>query len=583
MKRFATFLLIVTLGFAAVSSLGFGVAYTSTDQNGIISADTTWASAGNPYLLTGPVAVKGGVTLTIESGATVNLNNFYIQVNGTLIIRGTASSPVTISGGSLTYTSVGNGWNPPTGSGCLIEYTNFNSVTVSSAVALEVNNCFADSSISVAGSSAVTGSNLKALSVTDDSVVTNNNIGSLHVLGGTPTISDNNIQLIDGSAGSPTISNNIIDSIGGYSSNNTMPSQLAGSAPMISGNTISRGIQLTASFPVITNNVILGYLYGEGMTINDGYGPTDNSYSLYGDSAIIAVTANSGSPVIYNNTLTGHNYIYTHETFDYGMRSTETIGVMTAGIVVSGTYANPTISQNVISDCSTGIEAQTEGKVTIDNNYISNTQASNLQGIVVTSSKQVLIEHNYVDQRLFFDGTENLLIRNNTIFNATIGIRSVAPSTLIYNNIEVTSGYSLFVDSSGNVDAANNWWGKTDIEAISRSIYDNKKDFNLGTATFMPILNSKNLQAMPQLNEPISGITYPIPAPSTQTSSPTVQPQQQTPPSSGANNATQQNIDWAQVALYTLLTVIAIALCAIALLLYRRNKLQNAALRIQKN
>jgi hypothetical protein len=43
-----------------------------------------------------------------------------------------------------------------------------------------------------------------------------------------------------------------------------------------------------------------------------------------------------------------------------------------------------------------------------------------------------------------------------------------------------------------DVDASSNWWGTTDLLAINQSIYDFKRDFNLGVVTFTPILESPN-------------------------------------------------------------------------------------------
>jgi hypothetical protein len=52
------------------------------------------------------VAVNNGVTLTIEPGVTVNLNSFYIRVNGTLTARGTDNDKISFNGGYIVFTSV---------------------------------------------------------------------------------------------------------------------------------------------------------------------------------------------------------------------------------------------------------------------------------------------------------------------------------------------------------------------------------------------------------------------------------------------------------------------------------------------
>jgi len=66
---------------------------------------------------------------------------------------------------------------------------------------------------------------------------------------------------------------------------------------------------------------------------------------------------------------------------------------------------------------------------------------------------------------------------------------------------------------SESVTVSNNWWGTTDQQAISNSIYDSKNDFNLGTVNFVPFLAAPNPQA-PSLNTPIP-TPHPSASPST--------------------------------------------------------------------
>jgi hypothetical protein len=84
-KSFALILIIIGISsLILISTLHVGLAQGGTNESGLISSDTTWTKANSPYSLTGPVAVNQGVTLKIEAGTIVNLNNFYLRVNGTL-------------------------------------------------------------------------------------------------------------------------------------------------------------------------------------------------------------------------------------------------------------------------------------------------------------------------------------------------------------------------------------------------------------------------------------------------------------------------------------------------------------------
>ncbi len=81
-----------------------------TKVSGVISANTTWALASSPYLVTGDVTVNPGVTLTIEAGVVVK---FYpgtnLTVNGILSAVGTSDQRIYFT--SLKDDSVGGDSN----------------------------------------------------------------------------------------------------------------------------------------------------------------------------------------------------------------------------------------------------------------------------------------------------------------------------------------------------------------------------------------------------------------------------------------------------------------------------------------
>lgn len=90
---------------------------SATDVRGTLSASTVWTRRGSPYVLQGDVTVAWGTTLTLEPGVRViaassdalksgvDPQRVELIVDGTLVVRGTAASPVelTSQGGSGSW------------------------------------------------------------------------------------------------------------------------------------------------------------------------------------------------------------------------------------------------------------------------------------------------------------------------------------------------------------------------------------------------------------------------------------------------------------------------------------------------
>jgi hypothetical protein len=87
---------ILISGLTLVSTTHFSTVHASTKVTGLISSDTTWTKVNSPYVFTGPVGIPEGVTLTIEPGATVYLNDAYLLVNGTLRAQGTSTNKISL-------------------------------------------------------------------------------------------------------------------------------------------------------------------------------------------------------------------------------------------------------------------------------------------------------------------------------------------------------------------------------------------------------------------------------------------------------------------------------------------------------
>lgn len=238
------------------------------EVNGIIASDTTWTKMKSPYNLTGNVAIDKDVTLTIEPGVTVNLNKYYIVVNGTLSAKGSSTDNIFFNGGfteGIQFTTLSAGWNQQSGTGCIIE------------------NAIIKSTLSISGGSPLISKNTinRIIGISGGSPIISKNtiiieakqyVGIVIINDNTALISDNTISgyfndatiCIEG--GSPTIQRNRISNRNGYGYEDSCAAILIYYAnyaykvpnPLIQQNIITKsanGISLRGnSNPTIINN-----------------------------------------------------------------------------------------------------------------------------------------------------------------------------------------------------------------------------------------------------------------------------------------------------------------------------------------
>ena len=213
-KRLLSSALLVILigGFGLGCVLRFDVVHASTEVTGVIGSSTAWHKADSPINLTGPVLVAENVTLTVEAGVTVNLNGYYIRVDGTLCARGKVSDKIYFLGGSseppnwsLMFTSVSTSWDEADGSGCVIENVVVDSMHA--GVSIDDTSPRVDSSV-ISGYYAID------VFGGGSPVISNSTInGEVGVHGATPTIVGNNVTgrvLASRSVDPVVISNNTI-------------------------------------------------------------------------------------------------------------------------------------------------------------------------------------------------------------------------------------------------------------------------------------------------------------------------------------------------------------------------------------
>ena len=486
-------LVVITVVVIIASALLINNADASEAVKGIISSNTTWTKANSPYTLQGPVAVDKGVTLTIEPGVTVNLNGHYIQVNGTLISRGTDSEKITFTGGTIHLTAI----SQQTGQASTIENVNAETLTVETSITVTKCNL---KSLAIYGSSVATKNTIESLEVSGDAIVTSNEISKSCYIG-SGTLQSNNIDARVIAGGTAKILNNKIsdgihiDSLGGKVT--------------ISGNEIRTKntwprIFVSGSHADIVNNIIIG----NAANKPDG----------------IRITG-----VFASATITG-NQIYNCQT----------------GISVDGCTA--VVTKNVVANCDLGFTFSLHEPLAGASGAPWTTQTT------VTATANTFSRNTVGIQTGYYDG------------NATIS----------GNNIYENTEYNFkLLQSIKDVKASNNWWGTTDASVINQKIYDNQMDFNLGHVITVPLMSS-----------PASGapnVPAVIPADTTQptaepTSNPTVHPtgnptiqQTQNPTTTQDGTGTPLGFNLVEIAILSMLIVIAILLVVLILTLRRRH------------
>ncbi len=287
-------------GVALALVLSAGCAGASTEVRGVISENTVWTAENGPYVLTGNLLVENGAALYIQPGTEVDLNGFFIQVDGTLRAAGTPENPVRFAGTSSSYE--GNRLYFTPGSVGVIEHAG-----------LEVN-CSSYGGINIEAGASVTVRNCSVVNSVYDSfwiygdLVIDNCFVSGRILC---------------SGGSPLISNSVI----------TDPSRTG------------EAVYITDGSARVENNLIVKttlYGYGGGIRI-DGGSPTVIGNTITANSngiALIGSAGRSGTPVITRNNIYGNtNYnLFLYEWEDNVVAENNWWGTTDGGLIAQGIW-----------------------------------------------------------------------------------------------------------------------------------------------------------------------------------------------------------------------------------------------------
>lgn len=458
----------------------------ATDVSGLISSDTVWTFANNPYIVTGNILVNNGVTLTIESGVIVKFNSgLSMQIDGTLIAQGTSSDSITFT--SNTVDTAG-AWG----------YIYFSDTSTDAVFQNDINGIYLSGSIleyciiQYAGGISVFDNGALRLDQATPFInyctITNNSASGIRVyeISGGLKISNsvitNNASLENG--GGIYIINDQWDGIPTTS--------------LISGNTISYnstvypystseggGIYIAVgNYKIITisNNIVTNNTADNGGGIYNAYHGT----AYISNNIIINNTSDAGGAGIYNGKADGtisENIISNNTSLVNGG------GIMLFQGISSVIILNNVIADNVTSSSAGGIYSWSSPPTILNNHIVRNT-ANNDVGIYYYSCYYDSIRFNTIAYN------KNTDYGNN--FNRTLYLTLAYPEIKNNNIFNNDAFYELYNDNyqgTPNVAATNNWWGTANDVDIQAKIYDWFDDSNLGIVNYSPYLTTPDTAA----------------------------------------------------------------------------------------
>jgi hypothetical protein len=325
-----TLILILILVFSISITIDskLGLAQTGTNVSGVISSDATWTQANSPYSLSSPVAVNAGVTLTIEPGATINLNGYYVEINGTISAIGSDTDQIQINGpgpqqvfGGIIFNPNSSSWNKQTSSGSIIQDSilNFHFPSWPSSLAITIQG----SAPRIDGNT-INGNIAYPMG---SPIISNNKINgglSDNSAGGSPLILNNEINgsiEIDGS-GSPIVENNTIYYPAQYDSSGNLLVPISGISVTNNNNALISDNRLLGNFTsgiwmqqadatIVGNLITTGLANGYGISINHLASIIMENNTIYGNKIEVYSQSTYPSTVVYNDLVNySQNSIY---------------------------------------------------------------------------------------------------------------------------------------------------------------------------------------------------------------------------------------------------------------------------------
>ncbi|MFA6000904.1 MAG: right-handed parallel beta-helix repeat-containing protein [Thermoleophilia bacterium] len=319
--------------FSAISTLVFtSTAHATTYVSGPISQNTTWTTAGSPYVLTGNVTVNAGYTLTVESGVVVKPR----QTSTALIVNGTLNATDAIfssykddaNGGDTN--GDGNASSPAPGDWKNINFATGSSGTISGCSILNGGYSYANTSeVNIAGGSVnITGN-----------TISQSQTGGIYVSSGTASITNNTVS----------------DNQGQYGIHSaTRLAALYGNT--ISNNSNARAVYIPATLGqgTVYNNTYAGnkqnamFLNGSVAVTENTVWPASNSPYVIGSNGNINIQSNAVLTIDSGVTVK----FYTSSSINWDRLQVYTGSTLSATSVVFTSYYDDTHAGDTNGDGS---------------------------------------------------------------------------------------------------------------------------------------------------------------------------------------------------------------------------------------
>ncbi len=470
------------------------VIFSQTYISGFISANTTWDTAGSPYIVTGNALLSQGYTLTIEPGVTVKFGqNKALQIDGELIAIGTPQNRIIFTSDQSL---------PTTGYWAKIHFSDYCTDAV-----VDVNGNY------------ISGSIMKYCDVLYGGSL---GYGLVHIVNSSPFFSNCTFKFSGSSGiycqgGSCIIDSCVINGCSGYGLSftniQTASCGLRITIDSIMNNT-SGGIDIngiTGSNSIINN----GYFYG-----NTGKGAINivNNSTVFHivNNIFIGNSFNTGNGMVYlsgsntmisnnvfnNNSanhsygmvcLSGNNSTISNNTFTNNTASSSSSLIYLAGS--SDSIKCNIFNSNTISGSNGIIHFHSYNSI-ITNNLFENNTNNDQYGVVVTyiegstgthTTKFVnnIIKNNNCPNGIcckcyfYFYGGPTLIIRNNNFENNNVkyttymSVNSAAvPNYLQFKNNNLNNPvaeyefYNSIPFGQADCHLDSNYWGTTNTSHI---------------------------------------------------------------------------------------------------------------------